>query len=145
MEGFLLVGAAALVALGIPLWAIIDASRRPEESFRQIGSDKSRWILLLVLLTILFNVGGIVAAGVYLATVRPKLASIGPRSPAPPLLLDPSRDASASTTSSCDSTAPSGHTPSANLPRSSGTSRPCRRKAHEAGWGTSTPLHRPAQ
>jgi hypothetical protein len=91
MEGFLLVGAAALVALGIPLWAIIDASRRPEESFRQIGSDKSRWILLLVLLTVLFNVGGIAAAGVYLATVRPKLASIGPRSPAPPLLLDPSK------------------------------------------------------
>jgi hypothetical protein len=90
MEGFLLVGAGAVVALGVPLWAIIDASRRPESSFHQIGSDKSRWILLLVLLTILFNIGGIVAAIVYLASVRPKLASIGPRSPAPPLLLDPS-------------------------------------------------------
>jgi hypothetical protein len=90
MGGFLLVGAGALVALGVPLWAIIDASRRPASSFHQIGRDKSRWILLLVLLTIFFNLGGIVAAGVYLATVRPKLASIGPRSSAPPLLLDPS-------------------------------------------------------
>jgi hypothetical protein len=88
MVGFLLVAAA--VALGIPLWAIIDASRRPASSFQQIGSDKSRWILLLVLLTILVNLGGIIAASVYLATVRPKLASIGPGSPAPPRLLDPS-------------------------------------------------------
>jgi hypothetical protein len=87
--GFLLAAVAAAVALGVPLWAIIDASRRPASSFDDIGSDKSRWILLLVLLTIFFNVGGIVAAGVYLATVRPKLASAGPRSSAPPL-LDPS-------------------------------------------------------
>jgi len=89
VEGFL-VGAVAAVALGVPLWAIIDASRRPASSFHQVGSDKSRWILLLVLLTVLFNVGGIIAAGVYLATVRPKLASIGPGSSAPPALLDPS-------------------------------------------------------
>jgi hypothetical protein len=90
MAGFLLVGAVAVVALGVPLWAIIDASQRPEASFRQVGSDKSRWILLLVLLTVFFNVGGIVAAGVYLATVRPKLKSIGPGPSAPPRLLDPS-------------------------------------------------------
>ena len=88
--GFLLVVVVLAVALGIPLWAIVDASRRPASSFAQIGSDKSRWVLLLVLLTILFNLGGIVAAGVYLASVRPKLASIGPQSPAPPALLDPS-------------------------------------------------------
>jgi hypothetical protein len=90
VAGFLLVVVAAVVALGVPLWAIIDASRRPASSFDEIGSDKSRWVLLLVLLTIFFNVGGIVAAGVYLATVRPKLASAGPRPAAPPLLLDPS-------------------------------------------------------
>jgi hypothetical protein len=90
MAGFLVVGAAAVVALGVPLWAIIDACRRPAASFQQAGSDKSRWVLLLVLLTIFFNVGGIVAAGVYLTTVRPKLARIGPRPAAPPQLLDPS-------------------------------------------------------
>jgi Domain of unknown function (DUF1707)/Protein of unknown function (DUF2516) len=90
MEGFLLVGVGVLVALGVPLWAIIDASRRPASSFDQIGSDKSRWVLLLVLLAIFFNIGGIVAAGVYLVTVRPKLASIRSRPTAPPLLLDPS-------------------------------------------------------
>jgi len=90
MAGFLLVGAGAVVALGVPLWAIIDASRRPAASFHEAGSDKSRWILLLVLLMIFFNVGGIVAAGVYLATVRPKLVSIGPLPSAPPQLLDPS-------------------------------------------------------
>ncbi len=88
--GFLLVVVIVAVALGIPLWAIIDASRRPASSFQQVGSDKTRWILTLVLLTIFFNLGGIVAAGVYLATVRPKLAPIGLPSPAPRLLLDPS-------------------------------------------------------
>lgn len=88
--GFLLVAVVLAVALGIPLWAIIDASRRPASSFQQIGSDKTRWVLLLVLLTVFFNLGGIVAVGVYLASVRPKLASIGPRPPAQPLLLDPS-------------------------------------------------------
>ena len=89
MAGFFLAG-VAVVALGVPLWAIVDASRRPASSFDQIGSDKSRWVLLLVLLTVLFNVGGIVAAGVYLATVRPKLAAAGPVPIAPPRLLDPS-------------------------------------------------------
>jgi DUF1707 SHOCT-like domain/Protein of unknown function (DUF2516) len=88
--GFLLVAVVLAVALGIPLWAIIDASQRPASSFQQVGSDKSRWVLLLVLLTIFFNIGGIVAAAVYLASVRPKLASIGTQPPAPPLLLDPS-------------------------------------------------------
>lgn len=87
MVGILLVG---VLALGVPLWAIIDASRRPASSFQQIGSDKSRWILLLVLLTVLFDVGGIVAASIYLASVRPRLAAIGPQPAAPPLLLDPS-------------------------------------------------------
>jgi len=90
VAGFLLVLVAAVVALGVPLWAIIDASRRPASSFGEIGSDKSRWVLLLVLLTILFNVGGIVAATVYLATVRPRLASAVPLPSAPPRLLDPS-------------------------------------------------------
>jgi hypothetical protein len=90
VAGFFLVGVAAVVALGVPIWAIVDACRRPASSFDEIGSDKSRWVLLLVLLTIFFNVGGIVAAGVYLATVRPKLAPTGPRPPAPPQLLDPS-------------------------------------------------------
>jgi hypothetical protein len=42
MAGFFVVGAAAVVALGVPLWAIIDASRRPASSFHQVGSDKSR-------------------------------------------------------------------------------------------------------
>lgn len=89
MEGLVLVGVVA-VALGVPLWAIIDASRRPAWSFQQIGSDKSRWMLLLVLLTLFFNIGGIVAACVYLANVRPKFASLGPRPAARPALLDPS-------------------------------------------------------
>jgi hypothetical protein len=87
---FLLVVVVLAVALGIPLWAIIDDSRRPASAFQQIRSDKTRWVLLLVLLTVFFNLGGIVAAGVYLANVRPKLAALGRRPPAQPLLLDPS-------------------------------------------------------
>ena len=91
MAEFFLAGLGAAIALGIPLWAIIDASRRPASAFQQAGSDKSRWILLLVLLTIFLNLAGVAAAIVYLATVRPKLASTGPPAIAPPHFLDPSK------------------------------------------------------
>ena len=62
-----------VIAIGIPLWAIIDAARRPTISFHQIGSDKTRWIVILVVLSVFFNLGGVVASIVYLASARPRL------------------------------------------------------------------------
>jgi hypothetical protein len=85
---FVLIGALSIVAVGLPLWAITDAARRPAASFRQIESDKTRWVLLLVLLTVFFNIAGIAAAIVYLASVRPRLAA-PPPAPWAARFLDP--------------------------------------------------------
>jgi uncharacterized protein DUF1707/uncharacterized protein DUF2516 len=63
----------AVIVIGIPLWAIIDAARRPANSFQQIGSDKTRWIVILVVLSVFFNLAGVVASIVYLASARPRL------------------------------------------------------------------------
>jgi DUF1707 SHOCT-like domain/Protein of unknown function (DUF2516) len=62
-----------LIAVGIPLWAIVDAARRSASSFQQIGSDKTRWIVILVVLSVFFNLGGVVASIIYLTSARPRL------------------------------------------------------------------------
>jgi hypothetical protein len=69
----LLILLGAVIVIGIPLWAIIDAARRPANSFQQIGSDKTRWIVILVVLSVFFNLAGVVASIVYLASARPRL------------------------------------------------------------------------
>jgi hypothetical protein len=69
----LLIVLGVAVAIGIPLWAIIDAARRSDISFQRIGSDKTRWIVLLVVLSVFLNLAGIVASVVYLTTTRKRL------------------------------------------------------------------------
>ncbi len=59
VDVLILLGVA--IAVGIPLWAIIDAARRPASAFQQIGSDKTRRIVIVV------------ASIVYLASARPRL------------------------------------------------------------------------
>jgi hypothetical protein len=73
----LLIALGVAVALGIPLWAIIDAARRSESSFQQIGSDKTRWIVVLVVLSVFLNLVGIVVSVVYLTTTRQRLRRAG--------------------------------------------------------------------
>jgi len=68
-----LIALGAAIAIGIPLWAIIDAARRPVGSFRRIGSNKTTWVVVLVVLTVFLNLAGIIASIVYLASVRPRL------------------------------------------------------------------------
>jgi heme A synthase len=74
----LVILAVALVVLGIPIWAIVDASRRPAREFERIGSKKTRWLLLLILLSVLVNVAGVIVSIIYLATVRPELRGLAP-------------------------------------------------------------------
>jgi hypothetical protein len=90
----LLIVLGVAIAIGIPLWAIIDAARRSDSSFQQIGSDKTRWIVILVVLSVFFNLVGIVASVVYLTTTRQRLQRAGS---SPPLdvnspLLEPRPD-----------------------------------------------------
>jgi hypothetical protein len=65
-----------VIALGVPIWAVIDAAGHSTGAYQQIGSNKVRWIVLLVVLTLVFNVAGIIASVVYLATVRPRLRDV---------------------------------------------------------------------
>jgi len=64
------------IALGVPVWAIVDAAGHLNEAYQQIGSHKITWIVLLVALTLLFNPIGIIGSVVYLASVRPRLRNV---------------------------------------------------------------------
>jgi hypothetical protein len=73
----LLIILGVVIGIGVPLWGIVDAARRPPESFHRIGSDKTRWIVLMVVLTVFLNLAGVIASIVYLTSVRPRLRRAG--------------------------------------------------------------------
>jgi hypothetical protein len=77
----LLIALGVVIAIGIPLWAIIDAARRSDTSFHQIGSDKTRWIVVLVVLSLFLNLVGVVVSVVYLTTTRQRLQKAGSSPP----------------------------------------------------------------
>lgn len=73
-----------LGALGLELFALIDALTRPARAFEATGKmTKQAWVLILALALVtvilfrspigLLGLLGVVAAGVYLADVRPAL------------------------------------------------------------------------
>jgi hypothetical protein len=61
-----------LVGLAIPLWAIVDALSRPAVAFHAAGSNKTAWIMVLLVFTFMLGIG-LLLAGFYLASVRRKL------------------------------------------------------------------------
>ena len=70
MELVVLVLVAAVVVL--PIWAAVDAARRPAEQFLAIGSSQTLWIVL-PLVGLVLSPLGLVVALVYLAGVRPRM------------------------------------------------------------------------
>jgi hypothetical protein len=62
----------AVLFLGLPIWALIDVTQRPESSFTAQGRSKSLWIVLL-LVGIFVTPLGVIATLIYLITIRPKL------------------------------------------------------------------------
>ena len=83
IEGFINL-ALFVVALGLELFALVDAVTRPARSFEAAEKmTKVAWLLILGLALVtlvlfaspvsLFGLVGVVAAGVYLADVRPAL------------------------------------------------------------------------
>lgn len=58
-------------ALGI--WVVIDALRRSEQDFDEIGSSRALWIILPAVLSISFVPAGLTCSLIYLLRVRPKL------------------------------------------------------------------------
>lgn len=76
-----------LVAAGLEVWALVDALIRPSQAFTAADKlTKPGWVLILVLALVsclliqsplsIFGLLGVVAAGVYLADVRPAVHEI---------------------------------------------------------------------
>ncbi len=84
----LLVGLVGLLTLALKVWALVDASLRPQPAFPAAGKlTKVAWLVILALAVLLsfaspislFGLAGTVAAIVYLVDVRPAVRPGGPR------------------------------------------------------------------
>lgn len=61
-----------LLGFVFPLWAIVDALGRPAVAFSAAGSNKTAWIIVLLVFTFVLGIGLFLAA-FYLASVRKKV------------------------------------------------------------------------
>jgi hypothetical protein len=61
-----------LVGIALPLWAIVDALSRPAIAFYAAGSNKTAWIIVLLVFTFVLGLGLLLAA-FYLVSVRKKV------------------------------------------------------------------------
>jgi hypothetical protein len=62
-----------VVAIGVPIWAIVDAASHSHAAFHAAGSSKTTWIIVIVAFTILFDVVGFVLSVYYLVVTRPRV------------------------------------------------------------------------
>jgi hypothetical protein len=58
-----------LLGIALPLWAIVDAISRPAVAFYAAGSNKTAWVIVLVVFTFVLGIGLFLAA-FYLVSVR---------------------------------------------------------------------------
>jgi hypothetical protein len=61
----------AILAIGVPLWAIFDALSRPAVAFYGAGSNRTAWVMVLVVTTFLGF--GLLLGAYYLIGVRGKV------------------------------------------------------------------------
>jgi uncharacterized protein involved in exopolysaccharide biosynthesis len=66
----------AIVSIGIPLWAIIDAATKPSVAFRAAGSSKAMWIALIIVFSFFTGIIGLILAIVYLSWIRPRVQAV---------------------------------------------------------------------
>ena len=59
-------------AIALPLWAIIDALSRPAVAFYAAGSNKTAWVIVLLVATFVLGIGLFLDA-FYLISVRRKV------------------------------------------------------------------------
>ena len=62
----------ALLSMVVPLWAVIDALARPAVAFYAARSNKTAWVIVLLVATFVFGIGLLLAA-YYLIAVRRKV------------------------------------------------------------------------
>jgi hypothetical protein len=61
-----------LLVIALPLWAIIDALSWPAVAFSAAGSNKTAWVIVLLVATFVLGIGLFLAA-FYLISVRRKV------------------------------------------------------------------------
>jgi len=59
-------------AVAVPIWAVVDAANRPVAAFYGAGSNKTAWIVVIVVAWI-FGLGFFLG-GFYLVFTRPKVS-----------------------------------------------------------------------
>ena len=69
--GFFLMLVVLFCAVAVPIWAIVDAANRPTAAFHGAGSNKTAWIVVIV---VAWLIGlGFFLGGFYLLFTRPKV------------------------------------------------------------------------
>ena len=72
----LIIAVIALVALVIPIWALVDSVSRPSGAFAAAGSSKGMWIALIALFWLFTGIIGVMLSLVYLASIRPRVKAV---------------------------------------------------------------------
>ena len=68
------VTAVLCIPIGISLWALLDAARRPAWAWSLADRNQAMW-MAFVLFGFCSVVGGLVISGIYLMRVRPRIAA----------------------------------------------------------------------
>jgi len=76
----------AVAAVGLSVWTLVDASRRPDQQFAAAGVDRTQWIVLASVGLAVCQPVGLVVAIIYLTSIRRRLDAVAwsgwPPSPA---------------------------------------------------------------
>lgn len=73
--GALVLACFAAIPIGISLWALLDAARRPRWAWALSGRRQIVW-MAMIMFGALSLVGGLVISGWYLVKIRPRLARV---------------------------------------------------------------------
>jgi hypothetical protein len=65
-----------IASLLVVVFAVIDAAGRPESEFEAIQQNRTLWIVLPIVLTVLGAIGGLIAGLIYLVSIKPKLNAV---------------------------------------------------------------------
>ena len=74
VAGALALACLAAVPLGVSLWALLDAARRPRWAWALAGRRQVVW-MAVIMFGVFSVVGGLVVSAWYLLKVRPEIAS----------------------------------------------------------------------
>jgi hypothetical protein len=74
LAGAVVVTAIVLVPIGVSMWALLDAARRPRWAWALADRNQVAW-MGAILVGVLSVLGGLAVSGWYLLRVRPRVAA----------------------------------------------------------------------